>query len=90
MATLALLRNVNLKVVSERLGHASIRTTADVYAHVTPSLQAAATEELGSILYGEPQISAREKTVEPAAILEAVQSAATSQQARADSSELIN
>jgi integrase len=53
MASLALLRNVNLKVVSERLGHTSIRTTADVYAHVAPSLQAAATEEIGCVLYGE-------------------------------------
>jgi integrase len=51
MASLALLRNVNLKVVSERLGHASIRTTADVYAHVAPSLQEAATAAIGSILY---------------------------------------
>jgi integrase len=51
MASLALLKNVNLKVVSERLGHASIRTTADVYAHVAPSLQEAATEEIGSLLY---------------------------------------
>jgi hypothetical protein len=51
MASLALLKNVNLKVISERLGHASIRVTADVYAHVAPSLQEAATEEIGSILY---------------------------------------
>lgn len=51
MASLALLRNVNLKIISERLGHASIKTTADVYAQVVPSLQEAATEEIGSILY---------------------------------------
>jgi integrase len=51
MASLALLGNVNLKVISERLGHASIKTTADVYAHVVPSLQEAATEEIGNILY---------------------------------------
>jgi integrase len=51
MASLALLKNVNLKVISERLGHASIKTTADVYAHVVPSLQEAATEEIGSIIY---------------------------------------
>ena len=55
MASLALLKNVNLKVVSERLGHASIRTTADVYAHVAPSLQEAATEEIGNILYERKQ-----------------------------------
>lgn len=51
MATLALLRNLNLKVISERLGHASIKVTADIYSHVSPSLQAAATDEIGSILY---------------------------------------
>ena len=53
MASLALLRNVNLKVISERLGHSSIRCTADIYSHVVPSLQAAATDEIGNILYGE-------------------------------------
>lgn len=51
MASLALLKNINLKIVSERLGHSSIRTTADIYTHVSPSLQAAATEEIGNILY---------------------------------------
>lgn len=51
MATLAIHRNINLKVISERLGHASIRTTADIYTHVTPALQATATEEIGDILY---------------------------------------
>ncbi len=53
MASLALLRNVNLKVLSERLGHSSIRISADVYSHVSPSLQAAATDVIGSILYDE-------------------------------------
>jgi integrase len=51
MASLALLRNVNLKIISERLGHSSIKTTADVYAHVVPSLQEAATLEIGNIIY---------------------------------------
>ncbi len=53
MASLALLRNVNLKVISERLGHSSIRCTADIYSHVCPSLQANATDIIGSILYDE-------------------------------------
>jgi integrase len=53
MASLALLKNVNLKVISERLGHSSIRCTADIYSHVSPSLQADATDVIGSILYGE-------------------------------------
>lgn len=38
-ATLALLKGENIKVVSERLGHASITLTADVYSHVLPDMQ---------------------------------------------------
>jgi len=36
----------HLKIVSERLGHASIAITADLYSHVAPSLQAAAAARL--------------------------------------------
>jgi integrase len=43
MATLLLQRNVNPKVVSERLGHSSISQTLDTYSHVMPSLQIDAT-----------------------------------------------
>lgn len=43
-ATLYLGRNINAKVVSERLGHASIRITLDTYSHVLPSLQRTAVE----------------------------------------------
>jgi integrase len=42
----------NPKVVSERLGHASIVLTLDTYSHVLPSMQQAATEKLERILYG--------------------------------------
>jgi integrase len=38
-ATLMLLAGVNPKVVSERLGHASVRITLDLYSHVLPTLQ---------------------------------------------------
>jgi integrase len=38
-ATLLLARNVHPKVVSERLGHASIGITLDIYSHVLPSMQ---------------------------------------------------
>ena len=37
-ATLLLLAGVNPKVVSERLGHSSIRETMDTYSHVLPSM----------------------------------------------------
>ncbi len=39
-ATLLLARNVNPKIVQERLGHASIQMTLDTYSHVIPPMQA--------------------------------------------------
>jgi integrase len=38
-ATILLLKNVNPKIVSEMLGHASIAITLDTYSHVLPSMQ---------------------------------------------------
>ena len=38
-ATLLLAAGVNLKVVSERLGHSSIVLTADTYSHVLPEIE---------------------------------------------------
>ena len=38
-ATLSLEAGVDLKTVSSALGHATISTTADLYAHVTSSLR---------------------------------------------------
>ncbi len=38
-ATILLLKNVNPKVVSEMLGHASIAITLDTYSHVLPDMQ---------------------------------------------------
>ena len=43
-ATLMLKQGVHPKVVQERLGHATISTTLDLYSHVTPGLQEAAAE----------------------------------------------
>lgn len=39
VAPILLEARVQLKVVSERLGHASIATTADIYSHVLPEMQ---------------------------------------------------
>jgi integrase len=50
-ATLLLLAGESLKVVSERLGHASIVMTADVYAHVLPTMQRAAADKL-EVMFG--------------------------------------
>jgi len=38
-ATLLLASNVNPKIVSEMLGHASIAITLDTYSHVLPNMQ---------------------------------------------------
>jgi integrase len=43
-ATLMLLQGVHPKVVSERLGHASIGITLDTYSHVLPAMQAEAVK----------------------------------------------
>lgn len=51
-ATLLLSANENPKVVSERLGHASIVLTLDTYSHVLPDMQQAATEKLEILLFG--------------------------------------
>ena len=40
--SLMLRQGVHPKIVQERLGHATISTTLDIYSHVTPGLQEAA------------------------------------------------
>lgn len=39
VATVLLAAKVDLKVVSEMLGHSSVAITADIYAHVLPEMQ---------------------------------------------------
>jgi integrase len=51
-ASLLLSAGENPKVVSERLGHASIVITLDTYSHVLPTMQKEATEKLERMLYG--------------------------------------
>ena len=51
-ASLLLGANEHPKVVSERLGHASITLTLDTYSHVLPSMQKGASDKLERILYG--------------------------------------
>jgi len=49
-ATLMLKAGVHPKVVSERLGHASVSITLDTYSHVLPGLQEAAVERFDEVL----------------------------------------
>ena len=45
-ATQLLCAGVNVKVISERLGHASISITLDTYSHVMPGMQEEAAEKI--------------------------------------------
>jgi integrase len=49
-AALLLSRNVNPKIVSEMLGHASIAITLGTYAHVLPNMQESAVRALEKVL----------------------------------------
>ena len=51
-ATLALAAGVHPKVVSERLGHANISITLDLYSHVIEDMQSEAAEQIGALLFG--------------------------------------
>ena len=51
-ATLMLKAGVSPKVVSERLGHATVAFTMEIYAHVIPGMQAEAAETFGQMLFG--------------------------------------
>lgn len=52
-ASLMLAQGVKLQVVSEVLGHSSIRMTADVYGHVLAPDRQAAADAMGSLLWSE-------------------------------------
>ena len=49
-ASLALAAGVNPKVVSERLGHATVRFTLDTYSHVMPGLQEDAAAKVAALI----------------------------------------
>ncbi|WP_081393719.1 tyrosine-type recombinase/integrase [Paenibacillus odorifer] len=49
-ATLLLTKNVHPKIVSERLGHSSVKITLDTYSHMLPEMQDAAADCLADVL----------------------------------------
>lgn len=51
-ATLALRAGVHPKIVSERLGHATISLTLDVYSHAIPHMQVGAADKVASLIFG--------------------------------------
>ena len=56
-ATLLLQAGVSPKVVSERLGHATVAFTMQVYAHVIPGMQAGAAAAFGELVFGDDDAS---------------------------------
>jgi integrase len=51
-ATLALAAGVHPKVVQERLGHATVSITLDIYSHVTTGLHSDAAEQVAGLVFG--------------------------------------
>ena len=51
-ASLLLEAGVFPKVVSERLGHANISITLDLYSHVAPGMQKSAATSVGALVFG--------------------------------------
>ncbi|MDQ1750621.1 MAG: hypothetical protein QOE71_1677 [Pseudonocardiales bacterium] len=51
-ATLMLRAGIHPKIVSERLGHAKVSITTDVYSHAVPTLQREAASKLAALVYG--------------------------------------
>lgn len=49
-ATMLLAKGVNVKVISERLGHSNIKITLDTYAHVLLMMKENAVEKREEIL----------------------------------------
>jgi integrase len=49
-ASLALAAGIDIKVVSERLGHSTMAVTADLYTHVVPSLGREAAKRIAGLL----------------------------------------
>lgn len=54
-ACMALEAGVNVKIVSERLGHSKSSTTQDLYQHVTPTMQVDAAEKVAGLIFGSPR-----------------------------------
>jgi integrase len=48
-ATLLLRKGVNIKVISERLGHSTVTMTLDTYSHLMPDMQETAVKALEGI-----------------------------------------
>ena len=60
-ATILLAAGESPKVMAERLGHSRIATTLDIYSHVLPGMQQAASDKLASMILAPKQNDASSK-----------------------------
>ena len=58
-------RGVNVKVVSEMLGHADISITLRIYAHVLPHMQHSAVQAMEALLGLEDEAQGSEQEKAP-------------------------
>jgi len=72
-ATLALESGIHPKVVQERLGHANVSITLDLYSHVSPAMQSDAAERVAALFVRPPAT-----TADPAAPSDPVRPVTTS------------
>jgi integrase len=56
-ASAALAAGVPAKVISERLGHATIAVTMDIYSHVLPGLDREAADAVARLILGGEQVA---------------------------------
>jgi integrase len=54
-ATLGLAAGVPAKVMSDRLGHATVAFTQDVYMHAIPQLEEDAADQIADLIFGTPK-----------------------------------
>ncbi|MGA9772256.1 MAG: tyrosine-type recombinase/integrase [Blastocatellia bacterium] len=61
-ATILLASGESPKVIAERLGHSRVMTTLDIYAHVLPGMQAAASDRIADMILAPatPEAETRE------------------------------
>jgi integrase len=51
-ATLALAAGIPAKIVQDRLGHANVAITLNVYSHVSPQMQSDAADRVAALIFG--------------------------------------
>jgi len=56
-ASLLLKQNVHPAVVAQRLGHASVQITLDIYSHILPGIQEAAAKQFDDILMAKEKVA---------------------------------